>query len=212
MLVERRAPRDLAATTSWVRTEHEDGAEQAVRYLHSLSHERVGLFARGDTPTSHAVQDDWPRAVRAPGLPADLPALAGADIPGWPRWNRQGIAQLADTLRAGRVSALLCHSDGDALALLQYGLTEVPGTFSLVAYDDEFSGFTSPPLTAVSPPKAYVGRLAVRMIMDLLGGPHVPPSHVEVQPQLILRASCGTFMACCEVRLRSSGVVLRFVL
>jgi DNA-binding LacI/PurR family transcriptional regulator len=104
------------------------------------------------------------------------------------------VREFAGLLRQEGVTALLCHSDEDALALLQHGLglhTAVPGELSLVAYDDEFSQFTSPPLTAVSPPKRHVGRIAAQTLLELLAVPDSPARQIDVQPALVLRDSCA---------------------
>ncbi|WP_082014088.1 substrate-binding domain-containing protein [Streptacidiphilus albus] len=194
VLVERRAGGAEAASISWVRSAHEDGAAAAVRHLHGLGHQRIGLFVRGDTPTSFAVRRGWLQAAAALELPAAMPVLTGAEVAGWPQWGADGIRQLAALLSEHRISALLCHSDEDALALLQNGLTAefaVPADLSLVAYDDEFSEFTQPPLTAVSPAKRRVGQLAVRTLLETLGDPSTPVAHIEVQPRLVRRDSCA---------------------
>lgn len=204
VLVERRAGGAAAASTSWVRSAHEDGAAAAVRHLHALGHERIALFVRGDTPTAFAVRRGWQEAHAELGLPTAAPPIPGADVPGWPQWTPESARALAADLTANGVTALLCHSDEDALALLQSGLADafpIPGKLSLVAYDDEFSEFTVPPLTAVSPAKRRVGQLAVRTLLDALSAPSpqgalddassMPVVHVDVQPRLVLRDSCS---------------------
>lgn len=194
VLVERQgggAP--SAPAVSWVRSAHEAGVLRAVGHLRDLGHERIALFARGDTPTSHAVLDGWRQAVRVLELPAGLPALQGTDIDGWPLWTAAAVRDLAGMLRGARVTALVCHSDEDALALLQNGLADelpVPRALSVIAYDDELSEFTSPALTAVSPPKHHVGRLAAQTLLELLAEPGAPPRQIDVQPALVVRGSC----------------------
>lgn len=194
VLVERQGgSAALAPTVSWVRSAHEAGVLRAVGHLRDLGHRRIALFARGDTPTSHAVLDGWRQAVRALGLPADLPTLLGSDVEGWPLWSAAAVRKLAGALRDARVTALVCHSDEDALALLQGGLADelpVPAALSVIAYDDELSEFTSPALTAVSPPKHHVGRLAAQTLLELLAEPDAPPRQIDVQPALVVRGSC----------------------
>lgn len=193
VLVERRAGGSAAASTSWVRSAHEDGTGTALGFLRELGHEHIALFARGDTPTSHAVLRGFSKEVGTLGPPDGSPVLTGGDIPGWPHWNREGVKKLAALVRESGATALLCHSDEDALALLQAGLAsefDIPRQLAIVAYDDEFSEFTSPPLTAVSPPKHDVGRIATRMLLDLLLDPAgAPVIHADVQPRLIIRDS-----------------------
>ena len=195
VLVERRARDAVTAPAglSWVRTDHESGAALAVRHLHELGHRRIAVFARGDTPTSRAVLHGWDLAVGELGL-ADGARIVGVDFEGWPTWGAEQVDALAARLRAAGATALLMHSDEDALAVLQSGFASrfsVPRDVSVVAYDDEFSALTSPALTAVSPPKELVGDLAVRTLLDLLEDPASPARHIDVEPRLVVRESTG---------------------
>jgi DNA-binding LacI/PurR family transcriptional regulator len=193
VLVERRSYGPAAATTSWVRTDHETGAGLAVRHLHELGHRRIAVFARGETPTSRSVLNGFEHASAALSLP-EMPRIIGTDLDGWPKWGPEQIDALAERLRAADATALLVHSDEDALALLQNGFATrfaVPREISIVAYDDEFSALTRPALTAVSPPKESVGELAVRTLLDLVRDPGAPARHVDVSPRLIVRESTG---------------------
>ncbi|MET7648253.1 substrate-binding domain-containing protein [Streptomyces sp. NPDC005426] len=192
VLLERRAPAPYVASVSSVRTAHENGAALAVRHLRQSGHERIALFTRGDTPTAASVERGWRTAMTLPGLGANPLCMSGRDFPAWPRWERQDTSRLVDRLRRDGTTALLCHSDEDALALLQSGLAElisIPGDLSLVAYDDEFAEFASPALTAISPPKRHVGRLAVQTLLDLIDEPGAPVRHIEIEPALVARAS-----------------------
>jgi DNA-binding LacI/PurR family transcriptional regulator len=193
VLVERRSHGPAASSTSWVRTDHETGAALAVRHLHELGHRRIAVFARGETPTSRSVLSGFEQAAEALAL-TGCPRVVGTDLPGWPTWGPEQIDELAERLRAADATALLVHSDEDALALLQNGFATrfaVPREMSIVAYDDEFSALTRPALTAVSPPKEAVGEIAVRTLLDLVRDPAAPARHVDVSPRLIVRESPG---------------------
>jgi len=193
VLVERRSHGPAASSTSWVRTDHETGAGLAVRHLHELGHRRIAVFARGESPTSRSVLSGFEQAAAELGL-GETPRIIGADLAGWPTWGPEQIDELAERLRAADATAMLLHSDEDALALLQNGFATrfaVPREMSIVAYDDEFSALTRPALTAVSPPKESVGELAVRTVLDLVREPGAPARHVDVSPRLIVRESSG---------------------
>ena len=194
VLVERRLVGLSRAGISSVRTAHENGAAAAVAHLAGLGHRRIALFTRGDTPTALGVRNGWRQALEQLRLPTDVPCVSGTDLPGWPRWEPQQVEQFARRLKDDGATALLCHSDEDALALLQNGLStslDVPGELSVVAYDDEFSEFANPPLTAVSPPKYEVGSLAMRTLLEITADPDASVRHIEVEPRLIIRDSTG---------------------
>jgi DNA-binding LacI/PurR family transcriptional regulator len=193
VLVERSLPGADGRGVSWVRSAHESGAELAVRHLHDLGHRRIALFTRGDTPTSRSVLAGWEHVAADLGLPAGAELrFSGGSVPTWPRWDREQASALADRLRSAGATALLCHSDEDANELLRNDLAArlgVPRDLSVVAYDDELSARTDPPLTAVSPPKQAVGELAARTLLEIVAHPGAPVRHIEVEPCLRIRAS-----------------------
>lgn len=193
VLVERSLAGQPGRGLSWVRSAHASGAGLAVHHLHQLGHRRIALFTRGDTPTSRSVLEGWERMVRQLDLPdSEELRFSGADVRGWPHWDREQAAALAERLGAAGATALLCHSDEDAIGLLQNDLAArlgIPRDLSVVAYDDELSALTSPQLTAVSPPKEAVGELAVRTVLDLVDSPATPVRHIDVEPDLLVRES-----------------------
>lgn len=192
VLLERRLPEPHTAGICWVRTAHEAGTALAVWHLKDLGHERIALFTRGDTPSARRVGDGWLRALNDAGLPTDTPIVQGSEIPGWPLWSPEQVAKFITKIRKAGATALLCHNDEDALAIVQYASSAgfaVPDDLSIVAYDDEIAELASPALTAVSPPKTHIGDLAARTLIDLLADPGMPARHIEVEPRLVVRES-----------------------
>ncbi|MET8340847.1 substrate-binding domain-containing protein [Streptosporangium canum] len=193
VLVERRMTDQEATGLSWVRIAHERGAAMAVEHLHALGHTRIGLFIRGDTPTAISVRTGWREALVRLGLDEDVPCESGLDIPGWPHWSAEDATRFLSRLRKENATALLCHSDEDALALAQHcrsaGIS-VPDDLSIIASGNELAEFTTPSLTCIAPPKTQVGALAARTLLDLLAAPGTAAAvHIDLEPSLITRAS-----------------------
>ncbi|MEK8169569.1 substrate-binding domain-containing protein [Streptomyces sp. M19] len=68
----------------------------------------------------------------------------------------------------------------------------VPDDLAVVAYDDEVAEVGDVPLTAVSPPKSEVGALAAQLLLRRMdAGDDALCHRVEIQPRLVVRASCG---------------------
>lgn len=68
----------------------------------------------------------------------------------------------------------------------------VPRDCSVVAYDDVVAALSSTPLTAVSPPKAEVGRAAAELLLHRLARPldtAGPVRRIELLPTLKVRGS-----------------------
>jgi DNA-binding LacI/PurR family transcriptional regulator len=191
VLVERRPPRWTPHPLEWVCTDHALGLEQAVRHLHQHGHRRIGLVVCREGPTAAHLADAWPRICTRLGLPAD-PAIHESLRPTAPG-HRDLIADLLDRCRRTATTALIVHSDPDAITLAQFCAelgVSVPGDLALVSYDDEVAHLGEPALTAIRPPKRHVGRLAVETAMSrLIEGPRRPPQGILVTPALTVRAS-----------------------
>ncbi|MFD4958081.1 substrate-binding domain-containing protein [Microbacterium sp. NPDC058389] len=174
-----------------VTTDHALGAVLAARHLASLGHRRVGLIIARDSPTSRKIAAGWHAACAELGLtPADQ---FETSLP--PRTSPDFSAVVDSTLDAALsngVTAILVHSDPEAMAFVDLALNRgisVPGDLSVVAYDDEVAEIFTPPLTAVAPPRAEVGRAAIDLVIRRLEDPTRPVHRVVLNPTLNVRGS-----------------------
>ena len=191
VLIERTArARDGHGALESVVTDHGLGAESAVQHLATLGHHRVGVALSSHSPHTADLRAGWARAVAELGLATgtvdvDLPDRRAAD------WQDSVEHVVESALRTG-TTALLVHSDPEAMGIVQHceerGVP-VPGALSVVAYDDEVAGLFSPALTAVRPPRAFVGRAAVDLAVARLADPGRPVHRVVVSPSLVVRDS-----------------------
>ncbi len=192
VLVERDATLlpDGAPVES-VTTDHALGAVLAARHLAGLGHRKVGLIISRNSPTSRKITAGWAAACAELGLtPADhfesvLPPRSSPDF-------SAVIEQTLDTAVRTGVTALLVHSDPEAMAFVDLAIDRgirVPDDLSVVAYDDEVAELFTPALTAVSPPRADVGAAAVDLLARRLDDPNRPVHRVVLSPDLNVRAS-----------------------
>jgi DNA-binding LacI/PurR family transcriptional regulator len=194
ILVERQSPHQWTPTPhqlEWVRSDHATGLEMAVRHLHEHGHRRIGLVLSKGSPTSAHLAVGWTRACGILGLPDDFVVTESVSLaePG----HREIIKTLLDRARRSRITALIVHSDPDAISIAQYLAEEgvaIPGDMALVTYDDEVAHLAEPAMTAVRPPKHRVGREAVEMMVArLIEGKRRPVQRVLILPELIIRNS-----------------------
>ncbi|MFB7373392.1 GntR family transcriptional regulator [Streptomyces sp. NPDC056222] len=191
VLVERRlAAYGPGDPTEHVCTDHEGGAYDAVRHLRALGHERVALLVRTDAPTTQPIESGFDRAVADLGLHEPLRVRDAGD-----RWNPERADRAVAELRGAGVTAGLCFGDREAalvLAAARRAGLRVPEDLALISYDNEFADVAETPLTAVSPPKFQVGRLAAQILLRRLADGDASPLHqVQLRPRLVVRASCG---------------------
>ncbi|MCL6288738.1 substrate-binding domain-containing protein [Streptomyces sp. 43Y-GA-1] len=191
VLVEREPPTPAPDDpTAYVVTDHAGGVCLAVRHLRSLGHVRIGHLGRLRTGTADAVARGFDAAAALLGVDVVEGAVAREDV-----WTAEGIARYARRCAEAGVTAVFCHGDRDAAALVvaarRHGLS-VPGDLAVVAYDDEVAEVGDIPLTAVSPPKEEVGSLAAQLLLRRMeSGPAAVSHRARILPRLVVRASCG---------------------
>lgn len=197
VLAERRSPTVIPAhRLEWVATDHAFGAGMAVRHLWQEGHRVIGCLTDSDSPTSRHVVRGWRQAVTALGVSEDALHADSASM----KENGQRVEHFDEVLRKCRetgTTGLLIHSDTQAVALVQHCLdrgVSVPGELAVVAYDDEVAYLAEPAISAVRPPKHYVGRLAVQLLAARIAeGRRRPVHRLELNPDLIVRdSSLGT--------------------
>lgn len=91
--------------------------------------------------------------------------------------------------------ALFCASDtmamGALLALNEAGYA-VPDEVALVGFDDlPAAQYTIPPLTTVRQPVYEKGQAAIDLLIDHIENAEPNPEHTELEPELVVRQSCG---------------------
>lgn len=176
--------------TEHVCSDHQGGAYDAVRHLAQLGHERIALLTRDRTPTAPAVVLGYRRAMVDLGLPADLEFAQRKQD-----WEEHRAENALDHVRECGATAALVFGDREAILLeaaaRRRGLT-VPDDLALVSYDDETADLAEVPLTAVSPPKYRIGRMAADvLIRRLIERDDCPLHQIRLRPRIVVRRSCG---------------------
>ena len=196
VLAERQALAPVAlGKLEWAVSDHAAGAALAVQHLYAQGHRRIGLFVSEASPTAVHIRRGWHNALHTLGLDPDE-QLSG-EASQFTETGRDAVLDdvVAECRRRG-TTALLVHPDPPAVSLVQHCVdagVSVPEELAVVAYDDEVAHLGEPPITAVRPPKQYVGRLAVDLLVARLEEGHQRPAHrVTISPQLIIRDSSVT--------------------
>ncbi|GAA1715330.1 substrate-binding domain-containing protein [Kribbella yunnanensis] len=193
ILVERQPPRwtPTQHQVEWVRSDHALGVEIAVRHLYAQGHRNLALLLSKGSPTSAHLAAGWAMVCQDLGISPDLVIRESVNMD-QPR-HRDIVAHVLDRCRSAGMTALVVHSDPDAMAVAQYCAEQgisIPGDLALVSYDDEIAHLVEPALTAIRPPKPVVGRTAVeQMVARLTEGRRRPPQRVLIVPELVIRDS-----------------------
>jgi DNA-binding LacI/PurR family transcriptional regulator len=202
VLVERRPARTGGIySLDCVRSDHAYGVHLALGHLVRLGHRRIVLAARDDSPTARVVRAEFAEQTAARGLADGCRTILSSRTAGPdPSAADPRAVDLAETVGQSGATAVLIHSDMDALVLVQRLLAagvDVPGRCSVVAYNDVVADMGPVPLTAVAPPKAELGRVGVDLLLrrlDMARGGLRPGAtrHIELLPDLVIRESTTT--------------------
>jgi LacI family transcriptional regulator len=188
---------------------------QALRYLHGLIHDYVGVDSRlgvalatehmialghrriafvGGGANTSATRDrtaGYVDAMRRHGLGPDPDLIVRTAI------SRDAGASALNALLGGvsPPTAAICYADIIALgiiwALHECGLT--PGKdFAVVGHDNiSEAAWSRPALTTVSVSPRQIGEEAVQLLLRRINEPNKQPERVMLPPRLIVRDSCG---------------------
>jgi LacI family repressor for deo operon, udp, cdd, tsx, nupC, and nupG len=92
-------------------------------------------------------------------------------------------------------TAFMCVNDQTAIGVM-IGLTargyDIPNDFSVTGFDDiPQAVFMSPALTTIRQPRTAIGKHAMALLLDLLGGGQANEPEILLTPDLIVRNSVG---------------------
>jgi LacI family transcriptional regulator len=182
---ERRARYPTVATDNYL------GGLAAVRHLLSLGHRRIAFLAGDERLVSARERARaYQNGLSEAGLPRQPELIDRGDFT-----EEGGHAATRALLRRRRkFTAVFAANDYSAFgairALAEAGL-RVPEDVSVVGFDDmPPAAHAHPPLTTVRQPMADMGQMAVRLLLDALGGRPVP-HYVVLPTTLVVRASTG---------------------
>ncbi|SEE32939.1 LacI family DNA-binding transcriptional regulator [Ruania alba] len=193
VLLERdAAASELHEGIDTVVTDHTHGVQKAARHLADRGHRKVGVALSQNSPHTSAIRRAWVGACERLGL--TLPAVDATVPPRTDPDYHTVIDQVLDATRASGTSALLVHSDIDAIQLVQHADDRgvaIPGDLSVVSYDDQVAAMNHPALTAIRPPREAIGRTAFELLAARLADTERPAHRVAIGPALSVRETSG---------------------
>jgi LacI family transcriptional regulator len=185
ILVNRSEARDRVSS---VVSDDEMGMRLAVDHLVDIGHRRIAHIAGPlSTSTGALRRDGFERAMARHGLTGVVREAAG--------YTREGGAFAAAYLVGGphQVTAIVAANDLlaiGALDALKERHLRCPEDVSLVGHNDmPLVDVVSPPLTTVRIEHREMGRIAARMLIEMLQSRSAEIRHVVLPPELVVRKS-----------------------
>ena len=176
-----------------INIDDEGGAEVAARHLLQLGHRQFAIIVLppvraqvNSTPTATRRLAGYRRAIDGAGAPKPAAVVAGISVAAGAR----AFESLPKGMR--RPTAVLAMSDMTAIGLMSAARLSglrVPEDLSVVGFDDvPAAAWTNPPLTTVRQPIVEKGRLAARLLIQLMKGRTVE-SPAPLSTSLVVRKS-----------------------
>ena len=187
--VDRRLARTRVDT---VVVDNVRGAYEATEHLVRLGHTRIGFIeGRPQASTSRERLEGYRAALADQGIPAD-PALVRAGDSRQESGRRLARELLAEP---DRPTALLVGNGVMTLGSLETLHREgvrIPSEMAVVGYDDmPWAQALTPPLTVVRQPGYELGSRALELLLQRIAEPGRSTTVVLLQPELVVRESCG---------------------
>lgn len=176
-----------------VATDNVVGARRLTNHLLDLGHRRIA-FIGGDpqAPTGQERARGYRLAHEARGLPVDEALVCMHDF-----WEETAFSITTTLLARTRPDALFAANLNTLIGTVRgvhaAGLT-IPEDIAVAGFDDiPFMSSIAPFLTVVAQQSRMLGVLAAQLLLDRLHGERVTaaPQTVLLQPELIVRESCG---------------------
>lgn len=177
---------------SSVDIDNEEGGYESGRHLCTLGYEEIGLILGNPAlEESGSRRAGIERALSDAGRSVPDRYVAEGDYS-----RESGYSIVRNWAERGEMPrALLCASDtvatGALLALHETGY-RVPDDVAVMGFDDlPAAQYTVPPLTTMRQPVYEKGQTAVDLLIDQIERPNAEPVHKELDPELVVRESCG---------------------
>lgn len=147
------------------------------------------------------------RAHSAPTVDARIAGAREAIVrrgvelaPDWVKSGDPADLKFVRSILAGKqADALICANDHTAAVLMRslesIGI-RVPRDVRVVGFDDvKYATLLSVPLTTIHQPCRDIAVIALRAMLQRISGPTLPPHSLMLTPTLVVRASCGAYLA-----------------
>lgn len=167
-------------------------AEDAVNYLLSLGHRRIGIVAGNMTsPSTLDRLQGYRRALQKAGLPYEEELIEVGD------YGLQKAEQATRKLvaRENRPTAIFAFSDEMAmscLATLHNLGYKIPQDFSVMGFDNiSYAQYCYPALTTIAQPMTEIGIACMELLLPQLNGEPMQECNKILPHKLIVRNSTG---------------------
>ncbi|MFN0193159.1 MAG: LacI family DNA-binding transcriptional regulator [Aestuariivirga sp.] len=178
-----------------IRSDDRQAASDAIMYLGSLGHKRIGIVAGlQELETGRSRLGGYKAGLAQLGLPFDETLVAYGN---YAQEQAYEATERLITMPRPPTAILVCSEmmTGATLRCLKDHNVSIPAELSVVGFDDPaWASFFSPAITTLREQRFYMGRLACDTLIAAIQGPltgvRMPPE-ILLRTELVARESCG---------------------
>jgi len=172
--------------------DNEAGAAQAARYLCELGHTDIGVISGPlDTTPGRTRHDGFLAVLAERGIEPAAGRVQISDFRegGGYQTTLRLLALETPPTAIFVANNLMCAG---VLRALHDMRVEVPRELSVIGFDDlHLAELLNPPLTVIGRPTEEQGALAMRLLLNRLGGGSARPRRIVLDTRLVMRESCA---------------------
>lgn len=173
--------------------DNEAGSYEAVNYLISLGHRRIGIITglKGIT-TSEERLAGYKRALEENHISLDPELIKEGD---YRREKTRKVAQNFIRMKQSATALFVCNEPmaSEVLLVLRENKVKIPEEIAIIGFDDPvWALLTEPALTTISQPSYSMGTLACQTLLKEIRGmdrTKMPPEDIILKSKLIIRES-----------------------
>ncbi len=180
----------LGGFFSSIATDNWQGISSALDYLVSLGHNQIAFLGTSRSGDFHERLESYCRYMEQ-NLPGKVHLVQAENSMEGGYQGMQKILSLPEP-----PTAVLAADDVIATGALRAAAVhecKIPDEISLMGFDDiKGSAYMVPALTTIRQQVDVIGRAGLeRMLALVASGGSLPPSHISVEPHLVVRESCA---------------------
>jgi DNA-binding LacI/PurR family transcriptional regulator len=183
--------RDDELDINYIDANNHKGAKEAVSYLMSLGHKRIGMVTGSTTLICGRDRiNGYLEAHEENNVPVDKRLIFYGD---WHPSSGQRAFSYFLGLKE-QPTAIFCANDHMALGIMRSAITnglKLPRDLSIFGYNNiTYSGFLTPPLSTMKQPLDEIGEKAVDILVKTIEDPTREKEKIMMDTEFIKRESC----------------------
>jgi DNA-binding LacI/PurR family transcriptional regulator len=198
VFIDRMPVNEVGSEFDFVGTDNLTGGRLAAKYLADRGHRSVAICL-GPEPDASSVQarlQGAEQVFREAGVESCFLRTRADRAASSYSFGFDALTNAVETLRQRRVTAVMAMSDTVAIGCMK--AAELLGyrigrDIALIGYNnDDICDYLYVPLTTIGQPKYAIGQQALQLLAQRIENPDsFPRREVILQPELIVRTSCG---------------------